>query len=128
MRENERKKIHRALNSGRGCRAFARLTMTLAHSLQKDRLIAAEMNEPRIRDCRKDIKEFIPYALLRLLVISPKAVLNSIIASSDANADQVVEIAIRQTFDIQIDRGAIKFRVQEIDSVYLVFADCERPQ
>jgi hypothetical protein len=32
MRENERKQIHSALNSERGCRAFARLTMTAAHS------------------------------------------------------------------------------------------------
>jgi hypothetical protein len=43
MRENERKQIHSALNCERG-RAFARLTVTLAHSFQEDRFIAPEMN------------------------------------------------------------------------------------
>jgi hypothetical protein len=49
-------------------------------------------------------------------------------AGSDASANQVVEIAIRQTFDIQIDGCAVEFRVQEIDGVDLVLADGERPQ
>ena len=82
----------------------------------------------RIRDRRKDIQEFVPYALLLVLVVGPKAVLNSTIAGSDANADQVVEIAIRQTFDIQIDRRAVEFRVRRSTSVDLVLADRERPQ
>ena len=128
MRENERKKVHRVLDGGRGCRAFARPTMTFAHSFQEDRFVATEMDEPRIRDRRKNIEEFVPYPLLPVLVIGPKAVLNSTIAGSDANADQVVEIAIRQTFDIQIDGRAVEFRIQEIDGVYLVLADRERPQ
>ena len=44
MRENERKKIYSALDCERDCRAFARLTMTSAHSSQEDRFIAPEMN------------------------------------------------------------------------------------
>ena len=89
--------------------------MTFTHSFQEDRLVAAEMDEPWIRDCRKDIQEFVPYPLLFVLVVCPKAMLNGTIAGSDANADQVVEIAIGQTFDIQIDRRAVEFRIQEID-------------
>jgi len=46
----------------------------------------------------------------------------------DANSDQVVEIAIWKTLDIQIDRRAIEFRVQDIDRVYLVLADRECSQ
>ena len=50
------------------------------------------------------------------------------VAVSDANSDQVVEIAIWKTFDIQIDRRAIELRVQDIDRVYLVLADRECSQ
>src|SRR5271170_747887 len=128
MRKNERKKVHRILDSGRGCRVIARHTMTFAHSFQEDRLVAAEMNEPRIRDRRKDIEEFAPYALLPVLVIGPKAVLNSIFPDSEANPDQVVEIAIRQTFNVQIDASTVEFRFQEIDGMYLILANRERPQ
>lgn len=108
------------LDSVRGCRAIARRAMTFAHSFQEDRLVAAEMHEPRIRDRRKDIEEFVPYPLLPILVIGPKAVLNSILPSSDADPDQIVEIAIRQAFDVQINGSTVEFRVQEIDGVYLI--------
>ena len=86
------------------------------------------MHEPRIRDRRKDIEEFVPYALLLIFVIGPKAVLDSVLPSSDANPDQVVEITIRQAFDVQIDGSTVEFRVQEIDGVYLILSDRERPQ
>ena len=82
----------------------------------------------RIRDLRKDAEEFVPYPLLPVLVVGPEAVLNGAIAGSDANSDQVVEIAVGQTFDIQIDGRAIEFRVRKADGVDLVLADCERPQ
>ena len=128
MRENKRKQIHRVFDGSLGGRALARPAMTFTHSFKEDRLIAAEMNESCIRDCRKDIQEFAPYKLLVVLVVCPKAMLNSTIAGFDANADKVVEIAIRHTFDIQIDQRAVEFRIQEIESVNLVLADRECPQ
>src|SRR6516225_6479875 len=75
-RKNERKKIHRVLDGDRCCRVFVRPAMTFAHSFQKDRLVAAVMDESWIRDRHKDAKEFVPYALLPVLVVCPKAVLN----------------------------------------------------
>src|SRR5262245_10693070 len=102
MRENKRKQIHRVPDGVVGGQAFRRLAMTLAHSFKEGGLIAAEMNQSRIRDWRKDIYEFAPYELLLVFIICPKAMLNSTIAGSDADADQVVKIAIGQTFDIQI--------------------------
>lgn len=51
---------------------------------------------------------------------------NGAVAGSDANADQVVEIAIWKTFNIQIDRCAIKLLVREVDGMDLVFANSER--
>ena len=76
------------------------------------------MNKPRIRDGRKDIEEFVPNALLTVPIIGPKAVLNGIIASSNANAYQVVEFTIRKTFDVQIDRRSVELRIGQIDSMY----------
>src|SRR5262245_15855158 len=95
MRENKRKQIHRVFDGVVGGQAFGRPAMTLAHSFKENGLIATEMNQSWIRDLRKDIQEFAPYELLLILIICPKAMLNSIIASSDAKADQVVKIAIR---------------------------------
>ena len=70
----------------------------------------------------------VPYPLFSILVICPKTVLNGVIAGSDANADQVVEIAVGQAFDVQIDGRAVEFQVRKIDGVDFVFADCERSQ
>ena len=85
------------------------------------------MHESRIRDRRQSTQEFAPYSLLFVFIVSPKSVLNSLIAGTEANADQVVEIAVGQAFDIQIDGGAVELRVQKIDDMDLVLADCESP-
>src|SRR5262249_14282279 len=102
--------------------------MTSAHTFEKDRFVAAVVHEPWIAERRKDIEKFLPYPIFSILIISPKAVLNGLIADSDANADQVVEIAIGQAFDVQIDGRSVEFRVRKIDGVDFVFADCERSQ
>jgi hypothetical protein len=126
--ENERKEIHRIFDSGRGGRTLVGATMTISHSTQEKRLVAAEMNQPRIRDGRKDIEEFVPNALLTVPIIGPKAVLNGIIASSNANAYQVVEFTIRKTFDVQIDRRSVELQIGQIDNMYFFLTDCKRPQ
>src|SRR5665647_313885 len=71
-RENKREKVHRVLDGGRCCRAFARPAMTFAHSFQEDRLVATVMDESWIGDRHKDGKEFVPYPLLSVLVVRPK--------------------------------------------------------
>ena len=109
------------LDGGRCCRAFARPAMTFAHSFQEDRLVATVMDESWIGDRHKDGKEFVPYPLLSVLVVRPKAVLNGTMAGSDASANQVVEIAIRQTFDIQIDGCAVEFRSRR-STVWILFS------
>ena len=80
------------------------------------------MNQSWIRDSRKNVQEFAPYELL-LLFICPKAMLTSTVGGSDANADQVIEIATRQTFDMEIYFGSVEFRDEEIDNVNLFLAD-----
>jgi hypothetical protein len=52
--------------------------------------------------------------------------LNGAVAVSDANSDQVVEIAVRKTFHIEIDRRPIDFLIRHVDGMNLVFANRER--
>src|SRR5208283_5208565 len=94
--EDKGKKVHRSLDSGRRRRIFLRSAITVAHLFQKNGFITAVMDKSRIRDRQKDAKEFNPYPLFFVLVIGPKGVVNGAIACSDANADQVVKIAIWQ--------------------------------
>ena len=68
--------------------------MTLAHPLQKNRLIAAVVNQVRIRDLRKDAEEIIPYQLLLFCIVGPETALNASIGGLDANTDQVVKIPV----------------------------------
>ena len=68
--------------------------MTLAHPLQKNRLIAAVVDQVRIRDLRKDAEEIVPYQLLLFCIVGPETVLNASFGGLDANTDQVVEIAV----------------------------------
>jgi hypothetical protein len=100
--------------------------MALAHALQKTSLIAAVVYDPRVADRRENALEFLPYPFLSVRVISPETVLNDAIAVPDANSDEVVEIAIRKTFDIQIDRRPLDFLVRDVNDMDLVFANRER--
>ncbi len=83
--------------------------MTLAHPLQKTRLIAAVMDKVRILDLRKDVEEIVPYQLFPYCIVGPETVLNASFGSLDANADQVVEIPVGQPLDIQKDGSAFEF-------------------
>jgi hypothetical protein len=53
---------------------------------------------------------------------------NGVTAGSDANADQVVKIAVGQAFDVQIHGRAIECQVRKVGSVDFVLADCQRSQ
>jgi hypothetical protein len=86
------------------------------------------MNQPGIGNIGKGSQKFVPDETLAITVIGPKAMFDSVITASNADADQIVKIAIRETFDIQINRRAIQLWVKDIDDVYLVLADSERTQ
>ena len=43
-------------------------------------------------------------------------------------ADQVVKLAVGQTFDVQIDGRAVECQVRKVGGVDFVLADCERSQ
>jgi hypothetical protein len=70
----------------------------------------------------------VPYPVLLVRIVGPERVLNAPIVCSDANSDQVVEIAVREAFDIKVDRRTVEFRVLDADRMNLVLADCECSQ
>ena len=70
------------IDGGGCCRTFGRPSVTFAHSFQKDRLIAAVMDQVRIRDLRKDAEEIVPYQLLVFCIVGPETVLNASFAGS----------------------------------------------
>jgi hypothetical protein len=84
--------------------------------------------KPRVRNRRKEVDKFGPNPLFSILVICPKTVLNVLTAGSKANADQVVEIAIGQAFDVQVNGRAVDCQVRKIGSMDFVLSDCERSQ
>ena len=75
---------------------------SFAHSLKKDRLVAPVVNQHRLADGFDDVKELPPNVSLVLDGVRPEAVLNDGFAVSNPYADEVIEIAIWQAFDIQI--------------------------
>jgi hypothetical protein len=70
------------------------VSVTLAHPIQKCRLIAAVVDQVRICDLRKDAEEIVPYQFLLFCIAGPETVLNASFGGLDANTDQVVEIAV----------------------------------
>jgi hypothetical protein len=56
-----------------------------------------------VLDGRENVKESVPNLFLLGSVFSPEAVLLDQVAASDPCADKIVEIAIRQPFDIQVN-------------------------
>src|SRR6266513_1080266 len=61
--EDKREEVYGAPNGGCCYRAFPCAPITTLHSFQERRLVAAVMNELRVRDRGKNIDELVPYAL-----------------------------------------------------------------
>src|ERR1700730_10774246 len=103
-------------------------SVTFAHPFQRCRLVAAVVDQVRIRDLRKDAEEIGPYQLFLFCIVGPETVLNASFGGLDANPEQVVETTVRQPFDIQKDGSAFEFWVRTAYRVDFVLADCKRPQ
>ncbi len=100
--------------------------MALAHAFQEHGLVAPIIDDPGIGQRGENGKKFRPYPLLSVRVVGPEAMFNGAVTGPDANSDQVVEIAIWNTFDIQKDRSAIRVVLREVDGMDLVFANGKR--
>ena len=82
----------------------------------------------RIGDPRQKCENFLPYPFLVALVIGPEAVLNCAFPSANPDTDQVEEISVWKSFDIEIDRRTVEFKLAEIDRMDPVFAYRKRSQ
>jgi hypothetical protein len=73
------------------------------------------VKQHRLLDGFEGGKEFLPNLPLLLPGVSPQAVLDGGFAVADAQADEIVEIAVRQALNIQIDGCAfdLQFRVAD---------------
>ena len=122
-REYDRQQIHRTRHRtgcGRiiGCRVVA-----VRHSPQKCRLETAIVDQDRILNRVQDGQEPGPYSLFLLGRVRPQAVLHRRTAISDSHADQVVEIAVGQAFDVQIHRRPFNLELRSTHGVNLLFPD-----
>ena len=86
--------------------------MTFLHLFQKSCFVAPVVNQHRLLDGFEDGQELSPNLPFVLGGVRPEAVLDGGFAVTDAQADEVVEIAVRQALDIQIDGRAfdLQFR------------------
>jgi hypothetical protein len=84
------------------------------------------MNQRWRSDGSEDAKEFTPNLALVLDSVSPQAVLNGGFAAADADADEVVEIDVRQALDIEINWRTfnLKFRASNDVDFLLTNRQC----
>ena len=128
LRENYRQQVHRRLD-GFGChRTFRRFSVSFAHSLQEGRLVTPVVNQHRLLDGFEDAKEFPPNLPLVRDGVRPQAVLDGGFAVADAHADEVVEIAVGQALDIQIDGRAFDLQFRAADDVDFLLPNRQRLQ
>ena len=100
--------------------------MALAHSVQKNRFIATIVNQHRRLNCFEDPKKFPPDLSLLRGGVRPQTMLNGRIAAADAHADEVVEVAIGQALDVQIDGSAFDLQFRTADDVDFLLPNRQR--
>lgn len=98
------------------------------HSLDECRFKVTVVDQDRILDSVQDSEKFRPHPLLIFLVVLPHTLLNERPVGLKSDADQVEEIAFRQTFNVQIDGRYLDFQFRVPDDVNLLLANRERPQ
>src|SRR5262249_47022564 len=117
----------RPLRDCSGC-SGAGTFVPFTHSFQEGGFVASVGDDVRIGDPRQKSEQSLPNPLLIALVVGPEAVLNGAFPGSNANTNQVEEIPIRKSFDIEINRRTVKFKLAEIDCMDPVFPNRKRSQ
>src|ERR1035437_3185219 len=116
LRKDDRQEIHRVLDCHAGIR-FRWYTVAPAHASQKTRLVAAIVQQHRLLDDFENAEEFPPKLSLILYGVRPQVVPDGGFTAANAQADEVVEVAVGQSLDIQIDRRAFDFEFRDADDV-----------
>jgi len=109
-------------------RAIWRRTIPLAHSLEENRLKTPVMDQNWVLDFYEFGQELSPDAALVRKTVSPKAVLNDRVARLDSNANQVVEVSIGQTLDVDVNRCAFNLHFWAAHDMDFLLPDCKRLQ
>ena len=86
------------------------------------------MDQDWVFNARKDAKKFIPNPPLVVDVIRPETILGGRITASDANTNQVIEVAVRQPLYIDVNRCAFNVYFWATDDVDLLLPDGQCPQ
>jgi hypothetical protein len=107
---------------------FAVTPQRLHIPCKKKRLVAAIVQQHRLLDDVEDAKEFPPNLFLILEGVRPQAVPDGRFAAANAQADEVVEVAVGQSLDIQIDRRAFDLEFRGADDVDFLFPNRQRPE
>ena len=100
--------------------------VTISHLLKEGRLVTAIVNQHRLLDGFEDGEEFPPNLPLVRDGVRPQAVLDGGFAVADAQADEVVEIAVGQALDIQIDGRAFDLEFRAADDVDFLLPNRQR--
>jgi len=95
-----------------------------AHLLYEAPFIAAIVDEDGVLNGRENAKEFDPYFLFLGRVFSPKAVLLDLFTVPDSQADEIIEIAIRYPFNIQVNGRSFDPSVWYAHHVNLLLSNC----
>ena len=84
------------------------------------------MNQHRLLDCFEESQEFAPNLSLVRDGVRPQAVLDGGVAVADAHTDEVVEVAVGQALDIQIDGRAFELEFRAADDVDFLLPNRQR--
>jgi hypothetical protein len=86
------------------------------------------MDQNWILDFYEFGQELPPDAALVRRTVSPKAMLNDRVARFDSNANQVVEVSVGQTLDINVNGCAFDLHFWAADDMDFLLPNCKRLQ
>ena|ERR1035441_10014000 len=86
------------------------------------------MDKDWIFNIRENAKKLAPNPPLVLDAVRPKTILGSRITASQANANQIVEVAVRQPFYVEVDRRAFNLYFWITEDVDFLLPNGQCPQ
>src|ERR1035437_6206085 len=129
VRKDERKDVDGLLERpNHGREVFGWATISRAHPFQKHCLKAPVVNKDRIRDMSQESQEVSPDRLFVVRPVCPEAALLESLRSFNRRSDQVIKIAVRQPFHIEVDGSSFELQFRGADNMSFLFTNRERLQ
>src|ERR1035437_1299468 len=104
---------------------FGGVAVPLFHAAQKCGLVATIENQLRILDLGNDLKKFMPNVFLVYTAICPKGSLYNGIGARNSQANEVVRVTIRHSFNVNINGGACNRQLWLANDVDSLLPNCE---